>query len=119
MTRDILAATLGLGLVFGCSQQEPAIQRGVQPVSEAQPAPASPQQQPRTAVIWVRGFSCPLCVQAVKKELQAVNGVEGVDVNYQEEFATIRLASRKPPTREQLVQAIERSGYVLTKLEMQ
>ncbi len=116
MSKWILGITLGLVAVAGCNQKESAPERVGRPASEFRQAP--PQQEPRSAVIWVKGLSCPLCVQAIKKELAAVKGVEQIDVNYENESATVNF-SRKPPTREQLVKAVERTGYVLTKLEMQ
>jgi copper chaperone CopZ len=117
MAKWMCAAALLLSLsVVGCSQPQAEPERVGQPATTFQQAPAG--QQPRSAVIWVKGLSCPLCVQAIKKELQTVRGVEQIDVDYEHEQATVTLAARKPPTREQLVQAIERTGYVLTKLEM-
>lgn len=113
MCATVVLCSLSL---VGCNRPQGEPERMVQPAGTFESAPASPQ--PRSAVIWVKGLSCPLCVQAIKKELQAVRGVEQIDVDYEHEQATVTLASGKPPTREQLVQAIERTGYVLTKLEM-
>lgn len=100
----------------GCSQSQTAAGSGAE-VDQARVASAG-GQQPHSAVIWVKGLSCPLCVQAIKKELQTVKGVKDIDVDYDNESALVSFSSR-PPSREQLTQAIERSGYVLTKLEMQ
>lgn len=116
MVRWITGVVLVSLMVVGCSQNESSPGMFGQPASEVGPAPS--QEQPRSAVIWIRNLSCPLCVQAVKRELGAVRGVEKIDINYEEELATITLASRKPPTREQILEAVERTGYVLTKLEM-
>lgn len=122
MAKWIVGIVVAVSLLVGCQDQssnqgvdrEPTvIDMGRTPAQ----APGQPVQ-PKSAVIWVKGLSCPLCVQAIKKELQAVKGVEQIDVNYQEEFATVLLSSRKPPSRDQIVQAVERSGYVLTKVEM-
>lgn len=122
MTRLGMACVVAALVGAGCSQRSPApdrvegsVEQNRQPARQQQPV----QQQPRSAVIWVKGLSCPLCVQAIKKELTAVKGVEEIDVDYEHESALVSLSSRKPPSREQLVQAVERSGYVLTKLEMQ
>lgn len=116
MSKWILGIALGLVVaVVGCSQNQGEPAEVGRPASEFQQA--QPQQQPREAIIWVKGLSCPLCVQAIKKELATVKGVEQIDVDYETESATVNF-NHKPPTREQLVQAVERTGYVLTKLEM-
>lgn len=70
------------------------------------------------AVAHIKNLSCPLCLQDVRKELRELDGVESIDINYREEYATLKLSSRKPPTRAQIEEAIARSGHTLTRLDM-
>ncbi len=106
---------------LGCSQQAEQTAAPAQTAGYVEPSPAdaaSPQHGAHTAVVYVKGLSCPLCVQAIRKELGAVPGVRNIDINYEEEFATLTLSERKPPSRKQLTDAVARSGYTLTRIDM-
>lgn len=121
--RAIATVLLGCAgfLMLGCSQERSghaAASNNPQTAGYVEPSPVSTPQEGKTAVMYVSGLSCPLCVQAIRKEVGAVPGVENIDINYQDEYATLTLNSRKPPTRDQLTKAVEKSGYQLTRLHM-
>jgi copper chaperone CopZ len=64
----------------------------------------------------VHGMGCPMCANNVDKQLLAVKGVQSVRVSLATGEVVVGVSARNPPTREQLAQAIDRSGYTLVKI---
>jgi mercuric ion binding protein len=66
----------------------------------------------------VRGVACPQCAYNVDLQLLKVPGVEKVKVemNTGRVFAT--LSPTNPPTRDQLAQAIQDTGFTLVRVDM-
>lgn len=72
----------------------------------------------RVATLHVRGMSCPLCANNIDRQLLKIPGVERVAVNLGNGEVRVRLATSPRPTKDQLVQAIERSGFTLAGIDM-
>ena len=64
--------------------------------------------QKNTYVIHVEGMMCPRCVAHVKSALEAVKGVQSVEVSLEQKTATV-VASVKSETL--LTDAIKAAGY--------
>jgi mercuric ion binding protein len=98
------AFALLLALPLGC---QPAAEKPAAPAAPATPAapaePAAPAADSNSTsatateattqlVMAVEGMSCPLgCPPAVKTALEAVDGVETVDVNFDSKTATVKV----------------------------
>lgn len=59
----------------------------------------------------IEGMTCQACAVGIQSELAAVPGVAGVDVNYEQKLATVRLQPDAKTTVEALVAAIKKAGY--------
>ena len=75
--------------------------------SEADPLPA-------TKTIRISGMSCSHCENAVKKALEAVEGVVSADVSHEEGTAEITLSGDVPGSV--LKAAVEDEGYTVTEI---
>lgn len=64
-----------------------------------------------TATFTVTGMTCGHCVQAVTDELQAIDGVETVDVELAS--GTVTVVSAEPITEQALAAAVDEAGYAL------
>jgi copper chaperone CopZ len=78
---------------------------------EANPTAAATTVEPGTALIEVRGMSCPLCANNINNELSDLPGVRKVDVDLGTGLVTVRLAPDSPLTAEQLTNAVRESGF--------
>ena len=65
-----------------------------------------------TATYAVTGMTCDHCVRAVRGEVEALDGVESVEVD----LATGRLeiASREPLSPAEVLAAVDEAGYTAT-----
>ena len=86
--------------------------------SAANAATQSTADSSHSARIFVLGMSCPLCVTNIDKQLLRVPGVEKVSVNLGNGLVLARLSVENPPTQQQLTEAITKSGFTLSKIEM-
>ena len=59
--------------------------------------------------IYVDGMMCMHCAGAVKKALEAINGVKSAEVNLSEKSVTLELTL--PVSDETLRAAVEKAGY--------
>lgn len=59
-------------------------------------------------ILDVQGMMCHRCVAHVKKALEGVKGVKGVEVSLEQNTATVTYAGKKP---EELVKAVTEEGY--------
>lgn len=64
-----------------------------------------------TSTYTVTGMSCDHCVNAVKTELAAIDGVTGVDVELSS--GRVRIDSNAPVSETEIAAAIDEAGYEL------
>ena len=64
-----------------------------------------------TATFTVTGMTCGHCVQAVTDEVQAIDGVETVDVELASGAVTV--VSVEPITEQAVAAAVDEAGYAL------
>ncbi|MFN0060636.1 MAG: heavy-metal-associated domain-containing protein [Planctomycetota bacterium] len=106
---------LGLGLaglwLTGCAGGPTA---GNQPGIDE---PAAVVDSP-TATLIVYGMSCPLCANNVDKQLLDVPGVSGVNVDMGTGEAKVRFLPGARVTKQQLSDAINKSGFTLAELRV-
>lgn len=72
----------------------------------------------RTATMWVKGMTCPFCVQNVDKQISGMEGVDGVDVDLDTGLVRVLLAEEGAPSRAELVSKVGDSGFTLDRIEM-
>ena len=72
----------------------------------------------KSAVLEVRGLSCPLCASNIDKQLLQVDGVSGVVVNIGKGEATLALDGSGRTTRTALTRAVHRSGFTLVSIKI-
>ena len=70
------------------------------------------------ATLWVHGMACPQCSYNVDLQLKKVPGVESVKVDMFTGKVRAYLSRTDPPTREQLVGAIDNTTFTLVRIEM-
>jgi copper chaperone len=63
-----------------------------------------------TVTFGVKGMTCMGCVASVKRVLQAIDGVQSVDVSLEQSRATVQF-DRMKATPAQLAAAVEAAGY--------
>ncbi|MFQ5432409.1 MAG: mercuric transporter MerT family protein [Nitrospinota bacterium] len=76
----------------------------------ASPALAAQQKTPETIPLAVKGMTCVSCERPVKKALKKLPGVSGAKVSYKKGEAVIEYDPKKV-TPEQLIEAINKTGY--------
>ncbi len=59
----------------------------------------------------VYGMSCPLCATNVDAQLGSIPGVTGVETNLGDGWISVRVSDANPPTRRELIEAVEFSGF--------
>jgi copper chaperone CopZ len=104
-----------IALLAGC-QHGAAVQNPTPGVIQRPLEHSSPAEL--TARLHVKGMSCPLCANNIDKQLLRVPGVRSVSVDLGTGLVLAELTPSSPPTREQLVGAVERSGFTLGRIEM-
>jgi len=68
---------------------------------------------PRMVVLRIRNMDCPVCTITIRKALEKVSGVTGVQVDYSHKTATVRYdASKTTPAA--LVKATTNAGFPST-----
>ena len=69
----------------------------------------------RQYVLGIEGMACPIsCAPAVQKSLEGVDGVDSVEVKFEEQQAVVNMAPGKSLTRETCDGAFGNSGYSIT-----
>lgn len=71
-----------------------------------------------TATLIVHGMSCPLCANNVDKQLLTVPGVQSVNVDMGTGEVKVNLAPEARVTRQQLADAVDKSGFTLTEVRI-
>lgn len=79
-------------------------------------AASSASITPATSELRVEGMTCGHCVRAVTEELNALDGVEVVDIDLREGGTSlVRIASTGSVTDDALATAIDEAGYTLAR----
>lgn len=77
---------------------------------------STPSSVIATTELRVEGMTCAHCVRAVTEELNALDGVEVVDVALQEGgVSVVRIASTGAATTDDFAAAIDEAGYTLAR----
>ena len=100
----------------GMNQTPPARSPQPSPSSSAAPAPAH-ETGPR-AIIQIDGMACPFCTYNIQRQLQALPGVERVDVSLDKGEAYVTLSEQDPATEAQLRDAVKSSGFTPRQVRM-
>lgn len=95
------------------SRDEPAPTTAASPVDYSRDV--APMQA-SGATLTVRGLSCPKCANNVTKQLEAVPGVSTVSVHMGDGLVDVSFIDGLHPSRAQLAQAIDRSGFTLVEI---
>ena len=79
--------------------------------------PAAVVESP-TATLVVHGMSCPLCANNVDKQLLEVPGVSGVHVDMGTGEAKVEFLPKARVTKQQLADAVYKSGFTLAEVRV-
>jgi len=82
-----------------------------------QVAPESDRRE-RQAVVRVDGMACPFCTYNIQRQLEALEGVEGVEVSLDAGEARVTLSEDEPASEAQLRRAVESAGFTPTEVTM-
>lgn len=72
----------------------------------------------REVVLTAFGLSCPLCANNLDGQLTKIDGVESAVINLATGSVNVRLAKGHSVKAEQLVAAVDNSGFTLKKIEL-
>lgn len=76
----------------------------------------TPSTAATTQELRVEGMTCAHCVRAVTDELNAVPGVEVVDIDLRAgDVSTVRISSAGSASTEDLAAAVDEAGYTLAR----
>ncbi len=67
--------------------------------------------------LFAQGLSCPLCAHNLDKQLLKVQGVASAEVDLSTGAAKVGFADGARVTPRQLIDAVEASGFTLTKIQ--
>lgn len=71
-----------------------------------------------TATLIVHGMSCPLCANNVDKQLLDVPGVSDVNVDMGTGEAKVKFMPGAKVTKQQLADAVDKSGFTLAEVRV-
>ena len=109
-------AALTMTLTPGCSSTQTA-ETSSAPNTKAARADITPIAADR-ATMRVNGMSCPKCANNIERQLTALAGVEGVDIDLGSGVVTARFAKGTThPSRAQLAKAIDNTGFTLVSID--
>jgi copper chaperone CopZ len=77
----------------------------------------SAQTPAKATVITIEDLDCPTCAKKVEKSVSAVPGVASVKTDVKTMTATVTPQADKTPSARALWEAVEKAGFVPTKLE--
>jgi len=69
-----------------------------------------------SATLIVFGMGCPMCAKNIDRQLLRVRGVDKVDVDLGNGAVAVKFAPDAHPEREQIVAAVEASGFTLVEM---
>lgn len=70
-----------------------------------------------SATMYVKGMSCPQCSNNIDKQLMRVSGVKAVTIDLGTGKVVTQFAESPRPSKQQLAQAVENSGFTLERIE--
>ena len=108
-----LALLTALALSAGCQTTTPAASHNDTPRE-----PGSDFAPRTTALLWVKGIGCPLCIPNIEGPLTALPGVDRVHVDLSTGKVDVALNPEHPATQQALIDAIDDSGFTLDRIEM-
>ncbi len=85
--------------------------------TEAPATQASTVSGPQ-ATIPINGMACPFCTYNIQRQIQALDGVEQVDVSLEKGEASVILSEQDAPTAQQLRGAVESAGFTPGEVQM-
>lgn len=104
---------LGLAMgIAGC-----ATNGNAQPETAAQTEGMEGRISSESVTMVVRGMSCPKCADNIDLQLRSVRGVRDVAIDLGAGHVKVSVDPMVPPTRNQLAQAIRRSGFSLVSID--
>src|SRR4051794_34260547 len=110
----LLLILLLLPMVNGCQSTGTSGPKAASPTTmsatTATPLPGD------SATLTVFGMGCPMCAKNIDRQLLHVRGVEKVDVDLGDGAVAVKFAPGAHPDREQIVAAVEASGFTLVDL---
>jgi copper chaperone len=120
---SMIVPTAAVSFMIGGCQSTNAAQSDSQPsMSSTGTSPSTNNSKEalasQTATLWVKGLSCPYCVNNIDRQIRAMPGVDSVNVDLPTGEVTVKLSATNPATEEQLVKAIDDSGFTLDSIEM-
>lgn len=125
MKTAIQLTPLMIGLLFivaawGCVGT-PTVEPPVvsQPPGHPEPSAAPASQEAATqATIQINGMACPFCTYNIQRQIEALEGVQRVDVSLEKGEAYVSLSKQNPPTAKQLREAVESAGFTPGQVRM-
>jgi len=104
---------LALALLAGC-QSEGTVNSAQRTASAS--SPSSDQMPGSSATLVVYGMGCPMCANNIDKQLLRVPGVQKVKIDLGNGEVAVQFAADAHPSRQQIVDAVEHSGFTLHEL---
>lgn len=112
----VLAVSMALVTSVGCSSRPAA---GAQMATSAgELAPTEGPIKADQVTLLVHGMSCPLCASNIDKQLLEVSGVSGVLVDMGTGEVKVSFAPKARVTRQQLENAVHKSGFTLAEVRV-
>jgi copper chaperone CopZ len=109
MYRYVLILSL-LIPVAGCQSAKPGDPATSAPTASSDPMPGA------SATLVVNGMACPMCKTNIDRQLMKVSGVDKVKVDLGNGEVSVGFRPDLHPTRQQLVAAVEQSGFTLREI---
>lgn len=81
------------------------------------PQAMSKESEPQ-AVVQIKGMACPFCTYNIQRQIQALQGVQHVEVSLEKGEAYVTLSKQNPPTEDQLRAAVESAGFTPGEVRM-
>jgi Cu+-exporting ATPase len=76
----------------------------------------SDQMSGTGATLVVHGMGCPMCANNIDKQLLRVPGVQKATINLGNGEVAVQFAPDAHPSRQQIVDAVEQSGFTLQEI---
>lgn len=72
---------------------------------------------PRSYSLTVEGLACPLCAYSARRNLNAIDGVERVEVDYRTGAATVTMSEGAILDEDEARRAIDTAGFTLLRFK--
>jgi copper chaperone CopZ len=111
--RALLGALCGCLLLAACQNGQ---RNGEMNGDAGQAAYSAERWEHDSAVLWVRGLSCPLCAHNIDQQLKRVPGVLTVNVDLGTGKVVTTFEKNRPSAAE-LAAAVDAAGFTLARIE--